>query len=258
MRKQIYSTKTRIDDYFANMCNIDGTEEICGKTFEEFMKEKYNIEEDDVSDDDREKYYDEYRSVAVQECVASDSNVQSAQKIKIEDEEQHDDVLCDSSLDRYNDAMISRQESQYLEPEDVEEMKTDDRVELEIPFDAVITIDDKMGWIFDSEEWARNPDNRRGNWYGEDPEVYINDPTGIVEDVDTLLMGLIPDLPEGTKYRIKGVAYLFYDVDGIAYTVGYDGEPVYDLDRVSVRYNVPDSYIDNFTIDKVNTSTEED
>lgn len=63
MRRQIYSTDKvkKAPGFFANMCNITGSEETFPIQFEDYMKENYDIDVDDLSDDEFDKYFQEYR-----------------------------------------------------------------------------------------------------------------------------------------------------------------------------------------------------
>ena len=66
MRRELYSTSE--PKFFANMCNIDGTEDITGETFEDWLYRTHEIQESELSDSDYDSYFDEYRS-----CSAADS-----------------------------------------------------------------------------------------------------------------------------------------------------------------------------------------
>ena len=62
MRRFIYSTnKVKSPEFFANMCNITGTEEITSMEFSDYVKDNYGLDLEDLNDDDYEKYFQEYR-----------------------------------------------------------------------------------------------------------------------------------------------------------------------------------------------------
>lgn len=65
MRKVIYSTKKKDEvkypGYFANMCNIVGSEETFPVDFEDYMVDNYSIDVEDLDDEEFDHYFTEYR-----------------------------------------------------------------------------------------------------------------------------------------------------------------------------------------------------
>ena len=110
----------------------------------------------------------------------------------------------------YNDyVMDTYHDKQLLEPEDneVEIVPGDDyQEEIQIDFDVDITMDEDMSWDYpDGYTWAANSDDKDGNWYTEDDNrIFINDVTGIVEDIDVMLQTVLP--AEAGTYHISGLA----------------------------------------------------
>lgn len=68
MRKVIYSTsKVKHPDFFANMCNIVGTEELTSMEFSDYVEDTYSKDINDLTDDEYDKYYREYRTLVDEE-----------------------------------------------------------------------------------------------------------------------------------------------------------------------------------------------
>ena len=75
MRRLIYCTsKIKHPKYFANMCNIVGTEQVYPIEFEDYVLEKYGYEPSELSDEEFDKYFDEYRS-SIEETDANEAEV---------------------------------------------------------------------------------------------------------------------------------------------------------------------------------------
>lgn len=64
MRRVIYSTsKVKHPDFFANMCNIVGTEELTSMEFSDYVEDTYGKDINDLTDDEYDEYYREYRAL---------------------------------------------------------------------------------------------------------------------------------------------------------------------------------------------------
>lgn len=75
MRRIIYCTsKIKHPKYFANMCNIVGTEQVYPIEFEDYVLEKYGYEPSELSDEEFDKYFDEYRN-SIEEADANEAEV---------------------------------------------------------------------------------------------------------------------------------------------------------------------------------------
>lgn len=145
----------------------------------------------------------------------------------------------------------------YDPPEDSswEELDSDDEV-IELTLDAIVHIDEDGSWEYDDTNypWAASPDNRRGDWYTDEYDVYIGDKTSIVEYVDGLIEPMMP--AKAGEYRIKGDVTLVFSVEGIEvkrdyfwderHGLGYDEEAYTDDAETSFLYDK--SYIKNFEI----------
>ena len=63
MRRTIYSTKNiKHPEFFANMCNITGSEEVFPVEFEQYMQDKYKIDVNDLDDEEFDYYFEKYRA----------------------------------------------------------------------------------------------------------------------------------------------------------------------------------------------------
>ena len=85
MRRVIYSTgEVKTPKFFANMCNITGTEEIAPIEFSDYVVENYGKDLEDLSDEEYDTYFQEYReyvesnSGEVNEVEVSDADVSGA------------------------------------------------------------------------------------------------------------------------------------------------------------------------------------
>lgn len=62
MRRFIYSTSdVKHPKFFANMCNIVGSEETYPVEFDDYVRDKYQVDVDDLSDEEFDSYFAEYR-----------------------------------------------------------------------------------------------------------------------------------------------------------------------------------------------------
>lgn len=169
------------------------------------------------------------------------------------------------------DAVISANEVGYssfqdsrLEPPERKELEqVDDSIEeVEISLDKVIiTVDEDGGWDYEDESypWAANPDNKHGDWYSEDYNVYLDDTTGVVEKFDEIVEPYIPGY--AGKYQISCNATLVYNVSNVEVDrdyfqdedgdILYDGEQVYS-DDAEVDFDSRNSFISNFKYSEIN------
>lgn len=169
------------------------------------------------------------------------------------------------------DAVISANEVGYssfqdsrLEPPEPKELEqVDDSIEeVEISLDKVIiTVDEDGGWDYEDESypWAANPDNKHGDWYSEDYNVYLDDTTGVVEKFDEIVEPYIPGY--AGRYQISCNATLVYNVSSVEVDrdyfqdedgdILYDGEQVYS-DDAEVDFDSRNSFISNFKYSEIN------
>lgn len=168
------------------------------------------------------------------------------------------------------DAVISANEIGYssfqdsrLEPPEPKELEqVDNSIEaVEISLDKVIiTVDEDGGWEYEDQSypWAANPDNRHGDWYSEDYNVYLDDTTGVVEKFDEIAEPFIPGY--AGRYQISCDATLIYNVSGVEVDrdyfqdedgdIVYDGEEVY-TDDAEVEFDSRNSFISNFKYSEI-------
>lgn len=100
MRRVIYSTnKIKNPKFFANMCNITGTEEITSMEFSDYVKDNYGVELEDLSDEDYEMYFQEYRE-AVQDASSEPNEVEITEEDSME---YALDVNLDADIDMNSD-----------------------------------------------------------------------------------------------------------------------------------------------------------
>lgn len=136
-----------------------------------------------------------------------------------------------------------------------EEIDSDDEI-VEITLDAIIHIDEDGSWEYDDTNypWAASPDNKRGDWYTDEYNVYIGDKTSIVEYVDELLESMMPVTPG--EYHIKGDVELVFSVSGIEVKRDYfwderHGADYYEeayTDNAETEFLYDKSSIKNFEI----------
>lgn len=136
-----------------------------------------------------------------------------------------------------------------------EEIDSDDEV-VELTLDAIVHIDEDGNWEYEDTNypWAASPDNKRGDWYTDEYDVYICDKSSIVEYVDELLEPMMP-VTEG-EYHIMGDVTLVFSVEGIQVKRDYfwDGDHGYDYyeeaytEGAETSFLYDKSSIDNFEI----------
>lgn len=140
---------------------------------------------------------------------------------------------------------------EYPEPEEVDDYTQ----KIDLNLDAVIEIDQLGNWEYQDENypWARCKDTKNGYWYSDEYDVFIADPTSIVERVDELLLSKLPE-KEGT-YRIQGDVHLEYVVSNLSkYVHSYgpdDYEEDIDTDNAYVDFDFYNSNISNFRLKKM-------
>ena len=73
MRRVVYCTKRiKTPKFFANMCNIVGTEKISSMEFADFVKDRHGVELEDISDAEYDDYFEEYRQYVSNEAESSE------------------------------------------------------------------------------------------------------------------------------------------------------------------------------------------
>lgn len=162
-----------------------------------------------------------------------------------------------------NDIGYSNFQDSRLEPPEPKELeKIDDSTEeIEVSLDKVIiTVNEDGSWDYEDESypWAANPDNRHGDWYSEDYNVYLDDTTGVVEKFDEIAEPFIPGY--AGRYQISCDATLIYNVSGVEVDrdyfqdedgdIVYDGEEVY-TDDAEVEFDSRNSFISNFKYSEI-------
>ena len=145
-----------------------------------------------------------------------------------------------------------------LDPPEEDEPTYEDDYEgyIEFPVDNNIIIDDSGYWTYENNDYsfAQPGDDPHEEWQEEEFGVKLGDSLDAVEDLDELLLPLLPAEP-GT-YHIKGDVTLVYDISGV-YSY-YEYLPDFDYDRESyiddaeVSFNSEKSEIKNFECNKIN------
>lgn len=150
-----------------------------------------------------------------------------------------------------------------LEPPEPKELEKVDASseEIEISLDKVIiTVNEDGSWEYDDESypWAANPDNKYGDWYSEDYNVYLDDTTGVVEKFDEIAEPFIPGY--AGRYQISCDATLIYNVSGVEVDRDYfqdkDGDILYNdeevyIDDAEVEFDSRNSFISNFKYSEI-------
>lgn len=150
-----------------------------------------------------------------------------------------------------------------LEPPEPKELEKVDASseEIEISLDKVIiTVNEDGSWEYDDESypWAANPDNKHGDWYSEDYNVYLDDTTGVVEKFDEIAEPFIPGY--AGRYQISCDATLIYNVSGVEVDRDYfqdeDGDILYNdeevyTDDAEVEFDSRNSFISNFKYSEI-------
>lgn len=151
---------------------------------------------------------------------------------------------------------------------DYDPIEADEVIEyINVLLDADIIIAEDGSWDYVDDEcpWAHNPDTRRGEWYSEEyPDVLLADGWSVVENVDELMMDMLPDQPG--RYHVSGNVNLYYSIIGVEverdfYTIE-DGDPAVDetfyTDDADVYYVKEESTLEDFEcspIDSIKSST---
>lgn len=127
---------------------------------------------------------------------------------------------------------------------------------INVPIDAIIIMDGQGSWEYENDDysWAESLDSSDGCYYSDEyPSVMLDDPVGVVEKIDELIMVALP-MDAGT-YQISGDAYLSYTIDNVDQLSEYireedDGSPAFDVDydtyEANVSYQFIDSKVENF------------
>ena len=189
-------------------------------------------------------------------------------------EEMKEDVLrtrsqrkklqSDEPVASANDAGYSSFHDPRLEPPEPRELEKidDSNEEIELTLDKVIIIvDEDGGWDYEDESypWAANPNNKQGDWYSEDYNVYLDDTIGVVEKFDEIVEPYIPGY--AGRYQISCDATLVYNLSGVEVDRDYfqdeDGDILYDdeevyTDDAEVEFDSRNSFISNFKYSEIN------
>lgn len=144
---------------------------------------------------------------------------------------------------------VSDTRDHWLEPEeDNTEGIHDLEQEIEFTIDADIIVNDDGSYDYADSNFAANPSDRNGTYYvdydGLVDKVKLRDLDSVLEDLDELLIYLIPDVKG--RHHITGEAHLVYDVEGLV--EDKVNEEVYPID-VEVTFEKDKSSVDNFEID---------
>lgn len=122
-------------------------------------------------------------------------------------------------------------------------------VQIEIPVETEVWVDDDGNWGYNDTSWSRNLDDADGDWYSEDG-MFLSDPNTIVENVDSLLWTYIPE--QAGTYNISFKAVLAYTTTDAEGTREYDRYGDYtdtpDLTSGDTSINMDESYIKDFQI----------
>lgn len=142
------------------------------------------------------------------------------------------------------------QPPEYDDPEELEYNE-----EIVFSLDEIVDVDDEGGWEYEDKTYsfAANPHSRDRDWYTEENHIFVKDPVGVVEDLDSVLERNMPVKPG--RYRISGDAHMFYDVYGV-YEYRYYYDPDHwdsdiDSSNAETDFNFGKSYIDDLQIVKL-------
>ena len=126
-------------------------------------------------------------------------------------------------------------------------------VNIQMHLDADIQLtEDGWDYVDTTYPWAASSDEvRKGVWYTtiEDTEVYLGDRVDMVQYTDELLATLLPDVPG--IYHIAGDVDLTFIISGLVeFNNEYDDSTYIETDWADVEFDIGNSSISNFKIDK--------
>lgn len=156
-----------------------------------------------------------------------------------------------TDLDRERD--LARAENDWLEriPYDGPEEFNDVEELVEVSLDLNVYIDNEQELYFEEEldedysyEWASDEGK---SWYSEKyPDIKLGDSDDVAQAIAELLYPHIPARPGW--YHVKGLANLYYNVEGVTgYKSDYN-EDKYDYEADYVEYNNSKSNISNLKV----------
>lgn len=120
--------------------------------------------------------------------------------------------------------------------------------EVEIEFDTEITVEPGGNWDFNNSNyssWMEGMNVVGDNIYGNQEDVVIDDTDGVADKIFDLTSMNIPIIPG--RYRISGIADLFYHVSGVE----YDDEGTAYADRADIDYEYKKSSVRNLQVEKL-------
>lgn len=126
-------------------------------------------------------------------------------------------------------------------------------VNIQMHLDADIQLtEESWNYVDTTYPWAASSDEvRKGVWYTtiEDTEVYLGDRVDMVQYTDELLATLLPDVPG--IYHIAGDVDLTFIISGLVeFNNEYDDSTYIETDWADVEFDIGNSSISNFKIDK--------
>lgn len=126
-------------------------------------------------------------------------------------------------------------------------------VNIQMHLDADIQLtEESWNYVDTTYPWAASSDEaHKGAWYTtiKDTEVYLGDRVDMVQYTDELLATLLPDVP-GT-YHIAGDVDLTFIISGLVeFNNEYDDSTYIETDWADVEFDIGNSSISNFKIDK--------
>lgn len=137
-----------------------------------------------------------------------------------------------------------------LQPPEGEEYREGDAYddEVEIEFDTEITVEPGGNWDFNNTDyasWIEGMNVVGDNIYGNQEDVIIDDADGVADKIFDLTSMNIPIVPG--RYRISGIADLFYHVSGVE----YDDEGTAYADKADIDYEYKKSSVRNLQVEKL-------
>lgn len=159
-----------------------------------------------------------------------------------------DDAIYDiTSADDVGYTSYSDPRLQPPEGEEYHEVDAyDDEVEIE--FDTEITVEPGGNWDFNNTDyasWMEGMNIVGDNIYGNQEDVIIDDADGVADKIFDLTSMNIPIVPG--RYRISGIADLFYHVSGVE----YDDEGTAYADKADIDYEYKKSSVRNLQVEKL-------
>lgn len=150
----------------------------------------------------------------------------------------------------YNDVGYTSYSDPRLQPPEGEEYREIDAYddEVEIEFDTEITVEPGGNWDFNNTDyasWMEGMNVVGDNIYGNQEDVILDDVDGVADKIFDLTSMNIPIVPG--RYRISGIADLFYHVSGVE----YDDEGTAYADKADIDYEYKKSSVRNLQVEKL-------